>query len=201
MDKLNWIIEYNKNNNNEYSNFVVSGKYLAVYKPSHYMARKDGFVYIHQLQAEKKLGRNLNKNECVHHIDKNKFNNDINNLMVFKTKSDHTAFYMGSNIELDGDVYIAINKKTMKINSTRLKICPICKANTCSTSSNMCINCYSQKRKSKIKPNSDILYNLIINYPFTAIGKKFNVSDNTIRKWCKSYGLPYKQDEIKLLKI
>lgn len=39
MDKLNWIIEYNKNNNNEYSNFVVSGKYLAVYKPSHYMAR------------------------------------------------------------------------------------------------------------------------------------------------------------------
>lgn len=92
-------------------------------------------------------------------------------------------------------------KKTMKINSTRLKICPICKANTCSTSSNMCINCYSQKRKSKIKPNSDILYNLIINYPFTAIGKKINVSDNTIRKWCKSYGLPYKQDEIKLLKI
>ena len=122
MDKLNWIIEYNKNNNNEYSNFVVSGKYLAVYKPSHYMARKDGFVYIHQLQAEKKLGRNLNKNECVHHIDKNKFNNDINNLMVFKTKSDHTAFHMGSNIELDGDVYIAINKKTMKINkSQRLK--------------------------------------------------------------------------------
>lgn len=54
MDKLNWIIEYNKNNNNEYSNFVVSGKYLAVYKPSHYMARKMMVLFIYISYKQKK---------------------------------------------------------------------------------------------------------------------------------------------------
>ena len=29
------------------------------------------------------------------------------------------------------------------------------------------------------------------------IGKFYNVSDNTVRKWCKSYGLPCKYNEIK----
>ena len=42
--------------------------------PNHPKARVDGYVYIHQLQAEKVLGRKLNKKECFHHIDENKYN-------------------------------------------------------------------------------------------------------------------------------
>lgn len=33
--------------------------------------------------------------------------------------------------------------------------------------------------------------------PYTTIGKQYNVSDNTIRKWCKKYSLPRTQQEIK----
>ena len=29
----------------------------------------------------------------------------------------------------------------------------------------------------------------------------YSVSDNAVRKWCKSYGLPYKSKDIKLLKL
>ena len=32
---------------------------------------------------------------------------------------------------------------------------------------------------------------------FTAIGKKYNVSDNAVRKWCDKYNLPRKASEIK----
>lgn len=37
----------------------------------------------------------------------------------------------------------------------------------------------------------------IRNYPFTAIGEMYKVSDNTIRKWCMKMGLPYSSREIK----
>jgi uncharacterized protein YjcR len=38
---------------------------------------------------------------------------------------------------------------------------------------------------------------LIRNISFVNIGKKFGVSDNTIRKWCKNENLPSKSSEIK----
>lgn len=31
---------------------------------------------------------------------------------------------------------------------------------------------------------------------FVSIGKKYCVSDNAIRKWCKTYNLPSKKSEI-----
>ena len=34
---------------------------------------------------------------------------------------------------------------------------------------------------------------------FTAIGRKYNVSDNAIRKWCDSYELPRKVSDIKAI--
>ena len=37
---------------------------------------------------------------------------------------------------------------------------------------------------------------LIKNKTFVQIGKDYGVSDNTIRKWCKGYGLPYKKKDI-----
>lgn len=41
---------------------------------------------VHDVLMEKVLGRRLQKNEVVHHIDGNKSNNDINNLIVMDNK-------------------------------------------------------------------------------------------------------------------
>ena len=41
------------------------------------------------------------------------------------------------------------------------------------------------------------LKKLIRSMSFTSIGKKYNVSDNAIRKWCDKYNLPRKVSEIK----
>lgn len=65
------------------------GRYFRVKKPEHPKAHKDGYVYEHILEAEKKLGRFLTKEEEVHHKDRNKKNNDHGNLEVCASHSEH----------------------------------------------------------------------------------------------------------------
>ena len=54
-----------------------------------------------------------------------------------------------------------------------------------------------QPRKIDNRPDREELKELIRNNSFVSIGKKYNVSDNAIRKWCDSYNLPRKVSEIK----
>ena len=49
--------------------------------------------HIHRFIMEQKLGRSLKKGEVVHHIDGNKWNNDINNLAVM-TQADHARIHI-----------------------------------------------------------------------------------------------------------
>ena len=191
-NRLDWVLRHNKENNNEYADFVFTGKYLAVKRPNHIKARNDGYVYIHQLQAEKKLGRSLNDKECVHHIDENKYNNDIDNLIVFKTNADHAAFHSGCEIYLDGDVWVA------KVHISR--ICPVCMKNIKDNHADMCIDCYLKKKSSRI-PSKEILMDLILKYPMTQIGKMYGVSNNSVKKWCKKYNLPFLKNDINELKM
>ena len=56
-----------------------------------------------------------------------------------------------------------------------------------------CKNCYTQLQQSVSScPTAEELYDfLVINKGnFTLAGKKYNVCDNTVRKWCKKYNLP-----------
>lgn len=53
------------------------------------------------------------------------------------------------------------------------------------------------QRKVKNRPSKEELWNLIQNKSFVQIGKTFGVTDNTIRKWCRYYGLPSKRKDIK----
>ena len=47
----------------------------------------------HRLVLEKHIGRYLSKKEVVHHIDKNRSNNNIENLKLFESESKHMAFH------------------------------------------------------------------------------------------------------------
>lgn len=190
-ENLDWINNYNKENNNEFSRYVFTNKYLAILMPEHHRARKDGYVYLHNIQAEKKLGRQLKDDECVHHVDKNKFNNDVSNLMVFKTNSDHIAFHSGCDITMDEDVWVARVHKN--------KICPIC-GNQKDVKADMCIECFLAK-KSKQIPSKEELYNLLVSSSsLTGIARDFDVSYTAVKKWCIKYGLPYKKSDINELK-
>ena len=60
-----------------------------------------------------------------------------------------------------------------------------------------CVKCSNLNRQTVKRPNRDELKKMIRSIPFTKIGQLYNVSDNTIRKWCDSYSLPRSSKEIK----
>ncbi len=68
--------------------------YILVYRPKHkYSKTKKGWIYKHRAVVENFIKRNLREGECVHHIDSDKTNNKISNLMVFKSHKEHTSFH------------------------------------------------------------------------------------------------------------
>ena len=47
----------------------------------------------HRLVVEKKIKRKLKKKEVIHHINGNKLNNQIHNLMLFPSQKEHASFH------------------------------------------------------------------------------------------------------------
>lgn len=67
--------------------------YYALLKPEHPFANKAGYVYEHRLVMEEFLGRYLFLEEQVHHINGNKQDNRIENLMSFGSAASHTKYH------------------------------------------------------------------------------------------------------------
>ena len=178
------------------------GKYLCELAPDNPRATKEGYVYTHVLMAEKKLGRYLKPEECVHHIDYDKYNNDPNNLMIFKTIADHTAFHQGVPAVQDDEIWWCPTKGVGLV-------CPVClgvkdrKAPMCRSCSNKqgaLIKAEERIANQKLRredidgstsiPVRDVLKAQIRRNSFSSVGRLYGVSDNTVRKWCEKYGLP-----------
>lgn len=154
--------------------------------------------FSHRVIAEKKLGRKLKPEEVVHHIDEDKSNNDLDNLIVFATKADHTSYHNGGTIYFDDEGIAHTHRKWEG------QRCKVCNKELISSgiyagkySVDYCKNCYNLIRRKSERPDRETLKNLIRTTPFTTIGAQYKVSDNAIRKWCKSYNLPYRVKDIK----
>jgi very-short-patch-repair endonuclease len=52
-----------------------------------------------------------------------------------------------------------------------------------------------KQRKVK-RPSKEELLNEINEYSFVSLGRKYGVTDNTIRKWCKYYRIPYRKKDL-----
>jgi hypothetical protein len=66
--------------------------YLYVYNPTHPHCSVDGYVMEHRLVIEAALGRYLKRDEVVHHINENKKDNRLENLMVM-TPDEHMRLH------------------------------------------------------------------------------------------------------------
>ena len=86
-------------------------------------------------------------------------------------------------------------KKDQRI-PKKLKKCKICKKETYNNHycSNAC--CKKSFRKVLNRPTKKQLINILKKNNWTQAGKLFGVTDNTIRKWARSYNIPTSRKEI-----
>lgn len=78
-------------------------------------------------------------------------------------------------------------------------ICSQCGINEVHKEGSICVECAHLNSRKVKRPSREQLKELIRSKSFVEIGKIFNVTDNTIRKWCKSYNLPSKKSDIKAI--
>lgn len=74
--------------------------------------------------------------------------------------------------------------------------CKQCGKQVTNSKSGLCVSCFNKSRAIKNRPSKEELKDMIMSLPFTEIARIYKVSDNTIRKWCKLYDLPYKSKEL-----
>lgn len=68
---------------------------------------------------------------------------------------------------------------------------------TIDLSSSMCIDCMRKERRKNIPSKQDLILSILeTNANFSALGRKYGVSDNAVRKWCKYHGLPVKKADL-----
>lgn len=163
---------------------ILNG-YRVILMPEHTRAMTsdnwNGYVYEHIVFAEESLGRPLTDKEVVHHLDGNRANNLYENLLVLEN-SQHTRLHMWlkkieykykENQEKEYDKTCEYCGKT--IQGGRKKYC--------------CKECYSIGARKTDRPTVFQLRQDINSMPWVAIGKKYGVTDNAVRKWARAYGL------------
>jgi len=72
---------------------VRIGRYSYVYQPNHPAAVMGRYVCEHRFEMERKLGRYLEPEEVVHHVDGDAMNNDPNNLSLMANQSTHLKLH------------------------------------------------------------------------------------------------------------
>lgn len=65
-----------------------------------------------------------------------------------------------------------------------------------SAGSRLCLNCYAIAQQTVQRPSREEFKQEIRTTSFVALGRKYGVSDNAIRKWCVRYELPKTKKEI-----
>lgn len=159
---------------------IYAQGYPAIYK-------NGKVIRIHILIMEEKLGRKLKKGEVIHHKDENKLNYSKDNLLCFATNAEHCAFHKGAKIFFDeeGIAHCKIKGK--------YDTCPVC-GKIKSIKAEICKNCADYGRNFNNRPTSrpekSILISDLEEYKsIEAIGRKYSVTGNAVKKWLKFYNL------------
>lgn len=171
--------------------------YRVIYRPEHPTSMRCanwfGYVYEHIYLVEIELGRSLTPDEIVHHLDEDRSNNRLQNLLVI-LRSMHRRLHAwidkgAASLEIGCEN--GVNSGNSKACNAFCKVCDITlqegQEYYCSNS------CRAVDNRVVDRPSRDALANDISSMSMSAIGRKYGVSDNAIRKWARSYSLPTKR--------
>jgi len=157
--------------NKEINRFNTINGYIYFYDPEHPLAISDGIVYYHRHLMSLKMGRWLKRDEVVHHIDGNRANNNLDNLVVL-TASSHTAKHKTVHELLT--IYCKYCNKEIKTRDRRRIHCSV--------------ECQGYDKR-RFNPTKEELEKLVWQMPSEKVGELFGVSGNAIGKRCKLLGI------------
>lgn len=173
--------------------------YRVIHLPEHLRAMKNanwkGYVYEHIVIAEKYLGRNISESEVVHHLDGNRQNNRQENLLVIERGQHgklHSWIAQGApGLETLRENWVnSMNPKFIPKPVTEFSYCKVCHLILQDRQIDFCCEEHDKlSRRKVLRPSLKQLLTDIKTTSFLAIGKKYGVSDNAIRKWLKAYGV------------
>lgn len=166
--------------------------YRLVLLPNHPRAMKSrnwkGYVYEHIVIAEESIKRPMKDNEVVHHLNGDRGDNRVRNLLVLD-KSQHGRLHAWINsgaIGLETFNKYRMNSKKAKYNEPAY--CKICSKLLQDDRAKFCsMDCKGISSRVVERPTKNQLIQDINNMSFVKIGKKYGVSDNAVRKWAKQY--------------
>lgn len=85
-----------KNHPNWKGGRIIKDGYIYIYQPNHPFRNRHNYIYEHRFIIERYLSRYLTSQEHCHHINNNKQDNCLKNLILFKSNSAHQKFERGS---------------------------------------------------------------------------------------------------------
>ena len=162
------------------------------YKEMQYIRiKKTLFPYGYNVSAGVNIGR-VNKLEgynCVEEIKEILKNDDISMIEIGKMYgiSDQAVSDINNGRSwFDDRCDYPIRKREKKFYN-----CSLCgKELNSKTKTGYCSECYNKSNRKVNRPSKEYLYSLLNKNSFEAVGEMYNVSSNSIRKWCDSYGIP-----------
>lgn len=187
--------------NIDYSHFTYgnkSKKGIENYVPVAEYLDTNKYITTHRLK-EKLFKEGIKKNECenpkcpckngywldnplvcqLHHINGDNTDNRLENLQI-----------LCPNCHSQTDNYCGQANKAPKY------FCELCGKEKKTKSSRYCLECSAKLKRKVTRPGKEEIIEMFKKlHSFTSVGSAYNVSDKTIRNWCKQYDLPLtKQD-------
>ena len=144
--------------------------YLYFYDPAHPLAFGGGIVYLHRHLASMRRGRWLGPGEEVHHENEDRGDNSEGNLAVLACV-DHRRLHAGG---------------------PWTYVCPQCEVSYLAREKRQkycSVGCACLASRQVERPTLHQLEIDISLMSWVAIGKKYGVSDNAVRKWARAYDL------------
>ena len=123
-----------------------------------------------------------------------RFEAEFNNPTISWSKDYELSYYLKEKLNYNFDNRYLFEDRR-KHSEQELNHCIDCGVIIGSTSVR-CNACAHKLQQIVERPSREELKEMIRKFPFTTIGTKYGVSDNAIRKWCKSMNLPTKKTEI-----
>ena len=152
-----------------------SNGYMYCYAPSHPCANAAGKLMEHVYVMYNSIGRVLDKSECVHHIDRNRSNNALENLRLMDRK-EHARLHQQ---EDNGSI----------LTTVKCYYCGTTFTTTGLSGRKFCSKECSTFITRKFEVSKEELESLVWIMPTTKIAEIYRVSDVAVAKRCKKLGI------------